>query len=130
MLVIEHSPRNFSFGLAPSPVFTGLTPLYFFSFLSIIPSSIFTFTVGYNPRPNVQFISAMCFSCLVFHIKVIQMYNMWGFFFFISASKISPRIKIYNMNLCAEIAESILLIKIQGLNNCMFGKLINIFLFG
>ena len=56
------------------------------------------------------------------------MYNMC-FFFFLSASKISPRVKIYNMNLCAESAESILLIKIQGLNNCMFGKLINIFIF-
>ena len=54
---------------------------------------------------------------------------MCFFFFFLSASKISPRIKIYNMNLCAESAKSILLIKIQGLNNCMFGKLINIFIF-
>ena len=44
------------------------------------------------------------------------------YFFVISASQISPRI----MNLYAESAKSQLLIKIQGLNNCMFGQLINI----
>ena len=44
-----------------------------------------------------------------------------------SASQISPWIKIYNMNLYADSAESQLLIEIQGLNNCMFGKRINIF---
>ena len=49
------------------------------------------------------------------------------YFFFISANQISIRIKIYSMNVNAESAESQLLIKIQGLNNCMFGKLINIF---
>ena len=54
------------------------------------------------------------------------MYNMY-FIFFISASQISPMIKIYNMNLYDESAESQLPIKILDLNNCMFGKLINIF---
>ena len=49
------------------------------------------------------------------------MYN--NYFFFISEILISPRIKIYNMNLYAESAESQLL-KNQGLNKCMFGKLI------
>ena len=49
------------------------------------------------------------------------MYNM--FFFFISANQIRPRIHIYNMNVYAESAKSQLLIKIRGLNNCMFGKL-------
>ena len=39
------------------------------------------------------------------------MYNMY-YFFFISASQVSLRIKIYNMNLYAEIAESQLLIKV------------------
>ena len=39
-----------------------------------------------------------------------------------SASQISPRIKINNMNLYAESAESQLFIKVQDLNNCMFGK--------
>ena len=53
------------------------------------------------------------------------MYNVY--FFFKSASQISPRIKIFNINLYAESTESQLLVKIQGLNNCMFGKLINIF---
>ena len=44
---------------------------------------------------------------------------------FISASQIySPRIKIYNMNLYVESAESQLLIEFQGLNNCMFGNFI------
>ena len=38
-----------------------------------------------------------------------------------------PRIKMFNMKVFAESAESQLLIKIQGLNNFMFGKLINIF---
>ena len=51
------------------------------------------------------------------------------YFFFISAIQISPRIKIYIMNLYAESAESQLLIKNQGLNKCMFGRVINIFVF-
>ena len=42
------------------------------------------------------------------------MYNMY-FFFFISASQISPRIKIYNMNLYAESIELQLLVKILRL---------------
>ena len=54
---------------------------------------------------------------------------MYNFFFFRIAIQISPRIKIYNMKLYAESAESQLLIKNQGLNKCMFGKLINIFIF-
>ena len=49
------------------------------------------------------------------------------FCFFISASQISHMIKIYKMNLYAESAESQLLIKIKGLNNCMFLYLVNIF---
>ena len=50
---------------------------------------------------------------------------------YISAKQISPRIKIYNINLYAESAESQLLIKIKDLNNCMFGKPItsSVFLF-
>ena len=53
------------------------------------------------------------------------MYNMY--FLYISASQISNRIKIYNMNLYAGSAETQLFIKSQGLNNKMFGKLINVF---
>ena len=45
------------------------------------------------------------------------------FFFFISA--ISPMIQIYNMNFDAEIEESQMFLKIQGLNNYyMLEKLI------
>ena len=130
MLGIEHSLRNFAFGLAPPPplpVFSGLNhqpPLCFF-LLSITPSFIFTFTIGYNPlpRPNVQFIFPMCF--LPSNFIMISMSNpnvQHVFIFFISARQIVPRIKINNMNLYAESTESQLLIEIQGWNNCMFGK--------
>ena len=49
------------------------------------------------------------------------MYNMYLF-----SSQVRVRLalgsKVYNMNLYAENAESQLLIEIQGLNNCIFGK--------
>ena len=49
------------------------------------------------------------------------------FVFFMIASQISPMIKIDSINLYAESAESQFLIKIQGLNNCMFRKILSIF---
>ena len=55
------------------------------------------------------------------------MYNMY--FFFVSAGQISPSIKIYNMNFDAGIAESQLIIKIEGLNKYMFAKLNTIYSF-
>ena len=48
------------------------------------------------------------------------MYNI--FFFFISPSQINPRIKLNNMNLYLDSAESQLFLKIQGFNNCMLGN--------
>ena len=60
----------------------------------------------------------MCLSPLVF--RNISFSNL-------NVQQINPGITIYNMNLYAESAESQLLNKILGLNNCMFGKLINVF---
>ena len=53
MMAIEYSHRNLAFDIAPapSPVFSGLTLPVFVLYLSITPSSIFTFTIGYNPLP-------------------------------------------------------------------------------
>ena len=116
--------------VSPLPSIYGFNTPVFFFFLSIIPSSIFTFTIGNPPPPARTYNLSLPCVFLASYFIIICYSNpnvQHVFFFFISASKISPRIKIYNMNLCAESTESILLIKIQGLNNCMFGKLINIF---
>ena len=85
---------------------------------------------GGSPSPalKVQLISPICFFPSYFIMISFSNQNAQHVFcFFISASQISHMIKIYNINLYAESAESQLLIKIQGLNNCMFLYLVNIF---
>ena len=58
----------------PSPVFSDLTPPVFFSFsfLSITPSSLFIFTIGYNPlpRPESTIYMSHVFYALVFHNNI------------------------------------------------------------
>ena len=76
---IEHSPRNFAFGLAtpslsPSPVFSDLTPPVFFLFLFyqlLLPLYLLLQSATTpSPDPNVQFICPMCFYPLVFHNNI------------------------------------------------------------
>ena len=81
MLGIEHFPYNFGICLSPSQVISGLKPLYF---SSITPSSIFTFTIGNNPRPERKiYLSQVFFSPRILskYSLVIQRYNMYMYLF-------------------------------------------------
>ena len=134
MLAIELSPRNFAFGLTPPPlksIFGLNTRSIFFSFFFNYSFLYLYFNNRLQPPhpPRTYSLPLPCVS-LPSYFMIISFSNLnvqYVFFFFIRAIQISPRIKVYNMNLYAESAESQLLIKIQGLNNCIFGKLINIF---
>ena len=76
MLAIEHSPRNFAFGLvlSPSLVFSGLKPLYFFFFYQLLLLLSFLLQPATTPSPaqNIQFISPMCLSSLLFHNNIYK----------------------------------------------------------
>ena len=78
---IEHSPRNFAFGLAtpslsPSTVFSDLTPPVFFIFFFFINYSFLFYLLLQSattpsPDPNIQFICPMCYYYpLVFHNNI------------------------------------------------------------
>ena len=121
MLGIEHSPRNFAFGLAPSPVLF----VWFFLEWGLGGGLKPSFTIGYNPSPPRTYHLSLPRVFLPSYFIIIFFSNpnvQYVSIFFISACQISPRIKINNMNLYAESAESRLLIEIQGLNNCIFRK--------